>query len=194
MRKLILQIDVSLDGFVAGQNNDTSWVTSDEAMNQEASDLLSTVDTILLGRVAYQQFVTYWPFADVNAATTLSKITRQINEATKLIFSRTLKQVEWGTWNNARLIQTNAVEEVAKMKTQPGKNLLLYAGADIISTFIRADLVDEYRVRVHPVVMGQGKPLFPPIENQMNLKLVRAKAYQNGAVLLDYQRDENTSA
>ena len=157
-------------------------------MNAEASDLLTSVDTILLGRVAYQSFVTYWPFADTTAPTTISKITRQLNEATKIVFSKTLEKVEWGTWNNARLVQANIPEEIARLKEQSGKNLLLYAGADIVSTFIRSDLIDDYRLRIHPVALGAGKPIFQRIENQMNLKRVRAKPYQNGAVLLEYQR------
>src|ERR1043166_691644 len=107
MRKVILQIDMTLDGFVGAPDGDTSWVTGDEEMNAEASDLLTTVDTIMLGRVAYQDFVTFWPFADTTAPTTISKITRQLNEATKIVFSKTLEKVEWGTWNNARLVQAN---------------------------------------------------------------------------------------
>ena len=187
-RKVILQIDVTLDGFIAAADGDTSWVKTTDEMNQEAYELLMTADTILLGQVAYQDFSTFWPFADVDAPTTFSKITRQINEVTKLVFSKTLKQVEWGRWNNARLINDHIPEAITKLKAEPGKNLLLYAGADIISTFMRSDLIDEYHLRVHPVIVGGGKSLFPHIEKQMSLKLVRTKSYTNGVVLLEYHR------
>jgi dihydrofolate reductase len=190
MRKVILQIDITLDSFVAGKDDDHSWVKSDPEMNREGSELLDTVDTILLGRVAYEEFSSFWPTASFDPSTTEYKIARQLNEATKIVFSRTLKQAEWGTWNNAKVINGNIAEEIAKLKSQPGKNLLLYAGADIASTFIRDNLFDEYRLRVHPVIVGQGKALFQHGGAQTNLKLVQAKSYANGAVLLEYQHTE----
>ncbi len=194
MRKVILQIDVTLDGFIAGPKGETDWVTSTEEMNQEASDLLSTVDTILLGRVAYQQFVTFWPFADTTAPTTLSKITSLLNHADKIIFSKTLDKVEWGTWNNARLVHANIPDEIAKLKALPGKDLLLYAGANIISTFVENNLIDEYRVRIHPVVVGGGLCLFPPLSNSLKLHLMRTSTYSNGVVMLVYKRGSITAS
>lgn len=187
-RKVLLQIDVTVDGYIAASDGDTSWVNVDEPMMQAASRLLDTVDTILLGRVAYQDFVTFWPFADSSAPTTFSKIVGQINRADKLIFSRTLPQVEWGAWNNARLIQNNMADEIDRLKSQPGKNLLLYAGADIIASFMQADLIDEYHLRVHPVILGQGKPLFPQLEMRQKLKHIQTTSYANGSVVAEYHR------
>lgn len=162
-------------------------MTSDEHMNHDANELLRTADTILLGRIAYQAFVAYWPFADTNASTTGGQIARQINEATKVVFSRTLESVTWGTWNNARLIKEHVGETIADMKAQSGKNLLLYAGATIASTFIQQGFVDEYRLRVHPVVLGSGKPLFKDTGASIPLTLVQTISYHNGVVLLHYQ-------
>jgi len=190
MRSVILQIDLSIDGFIGASDGDTSWITSDDSMNQDASDLLNTADTIILGRVAYQMFSAYWPFADITAPTIHSKIAAQVNHADKLVFSRTLESVEWGTWNNARVVNGNVAEEIARIKAVPGKNLLLYAGAGIISTFIELDLIDEYRLRVHPVILGGGLPIFERVEDRRKLKLVQTKSYANGAALLDYVRAE----
>jgi dihydrofolate reductase len=187
VRKVILQIDVTLDGFVAGPNGETDWVTEDAEMNQDAYDLLTTADTILLGRVAYQMFVSYWPFVDLNGSNIESKIAHQLNQATKIVFSRTLEKVEWGNWDNARLVKGNIAEEITNLKSLPGKNLLLYAGAEIAATFIRLGLIDEYRLRIHPVVVGGGKPLFKDLTAGFHLNLVKAKAYKNGAVLLEYR-------
>ena len=187
MRQVILQIDITLDGFVAGPNGETDWVTADEKMNQDAKELLSTADTILLGRVAYQAFVAYWPSADTNSSHPASQIARLINQATKVIFSRTLDAVEWGQWHNAKLVNSNVAEAIQKMKEQPGKNLILYAGANIASTFIQDGLVDDYRLRIHPVVLGGGKPLFKDIQARIPLTLVQTKLYQNGVALLHYQ-------
>src|SRR3954465_1828225 len=104
MRKLILQIDITLDGFVADKADDHRWATPDPEMNREASELLDTVDAILLGRVAFEQFASFWPTANFAPSTTEYRIARQLNEATKIVFSRTLKQAKWGTWNNAKVI------------------------------------------------------------------------------------------
>jgi dihydrofolate reductase len=187
-RKIILQIDVTVDGFIAGANGDTSWVNVDGDMMQAASDLLDTVDTILLGRVAYQDFITFWPSADDTQPTTFSRIVGQINHADKLIFSRTLSSVEWGKWNNARLIRDDIPAEMARLKSQPGKSLLLYAGADIISTFMQHDLIDEYHLRVHPIIVGQGKRLFPHLDHQTKLSHIKTTAYANGSQVMEYRR------
>jgi dihydrofolate reductase len=156
MRQVIWQIDITLDSFVAGPKGETDWVTADEQMNQDAYRLLCTVDTILLARVAYQDFAQYWPFADTHAESTIGQIALLINQATKVIFSRTLNTVAWGQWNNAKLINGDIDQAIRAMKEQPGKHLLLYAGADIASAFIRHGLVDDYRLRIHPVVVGVG--------------------------------------
>ncbi|MBX3084964.1 MAG: dihydrofolate reductase [Anaerolineae bacterium] len=187
MRQVIVQIDMTLDGFIADANEDLNWVKADEAMNQDASALLDTADTILLGRRAYQLFAEYWPFADTSGTSTASKIAHQINHADKLVFSRTLETVAWGNWNNARLIKENIAEEIAKIQAQSGKNLVLYAGAEIISTFVQLGLVNEYRLRIHPVVLGSGKPLFQDIKHSIALELVGEKHYDHGVVLLRYQ-------
>jgi len=187
MRQVILQIDITLDGFVAGPSGETNWVTTDETMNRDAYILLCTADTILLGRVAYQLFAQYWPFVDTNAPSTASHIAHQLNQATKVVFSRTLDTVAWGQWNNAKLVHGNVDEAILEMKGQPGKNLLLYAGADIASTFIQRGLVDDYRLRIHPVVLGSGKPLFKDIQARIPLTLVQMTSYQNGVTLMHYQ-------
>ena len=191
MRQVILQIDLTLDGFIADSNGEINWVKPDPEMNQDANALLSAADTILLGRVAYQDFVTYWPFADTTASSTESQIASKINHANKVVFSKTLDTVEWGAWNNARLVKTDIAEEITNMKAQSGKNLILYAGAAIISTFMQLDLVDEYLFRVHPVVLGSGKSFFRNLHDKIDLKLVKTKVYQHGVVLFDYKPDNH---
>lgn len=188
MRRVILQIDLSIDGFAAGPNAETDWVTADEEMNRDGLDLLTMTDTILLGRVAYQDFSGFWPFANFDPATTLGQIAQQLNRANKVIFSTTLEKVEWGQWDNAQLIKGNIAEEVNRMKALPGKDMLLYAGAAIVSNFIALDLIDEYRLRIHPVVLGSGKPIFSSAKARIHLKPVKTKSYLNGATLLIYHR------
>lgn len=187
MRRVILQIDLSLDGFVAGSQGETDWVKNDPAMNQDGLALLRQCDTVLLGRVAYQDFSQFWPFADFDPASTLGQIAQQINQVNKVVFSTTLDTVAWGRWNNARLVNGNVAEEVQRMKAQAGQDMVVYAGAEIVSTFIRLGLVDVYRLRVHPVVLGGGKPIFAGLKDRLSLELVQTRPYLNGAVLLDYQ-------
>jgi dihydrofolate reductase len=187
VRKVILQIDVTLDGFIGSANGELGWVSADEQMARDASDLLASADTILLGRVAYQMLASYWPFADSSGSNIESKIAHQLNTATKLVFSKSLERVEWGKWNNARLVHENIAEEITKIKALPGKNLVLYGGAEIVSTFTRLGLIDEFRLRFHPLILGTGKPLFQNTETLLNLKLIQSTVYKNGAVLLDYE-------
>jgi dihydrofolate reductase len=186
MRQVILQIDSSLDGFIARQNREIDWVKDDDVMNQDANLMLGTVDTILLGRVAYQLFVDYWPTADMDSSI-IGQLAYKINHAEKIVFSKTLENVTWGKWNNARLVRGDIAEEIAAIKAQSGKNLILYAGATIAQTFMQRDLIDRYCLRVHPVVLGSGLPLFKDVKHSPNLKLENTKQYANGAVLLDYQ-------
>ncbi len=190
MRKIILQIDITLDGFIAGPNGETDWVTEDQEMNEDANDLLSTVDTILLGRVIYQMFVDYWPSVDTSGSTIESKIAQNLNAATKIVLSNTLDHAEWGQWNNARVMKGDIAEEMSKIKSQPGRNLILYGGSDTVSTFMRLNLIDDYRLRIHPVVVGGGKPLFKDITQPVGLKLLRTKTYKNNAVILHYESEK----
>lgn len=187
MRRVVLQIDTSLDGFVADTNGKTDWVTSDDEMNLDGLALLKSSDTILLGRIAYQEFARFWPFADFDPTSTLGQIALQLNRANKVVFSNTLKNVEWGRWNNAAVLGGNVAKDVQAMKAMQGKDMLLYAGAEIVSTFIQLHLIDEYRLRVHPVVLGSGKPIFAGVEDRIPLRLKGTKSYANGAVLLNYQ-------
>ncbi len=177
MRKVILHMVVSLDGLIEGPNKELDWHAWDDEIEKYADDLLSTVDAILLGRVAYQLFADYWPSAK-------DSITPKMNNLPKIVFSKTLEKVEW---KNSRLVKYNIAEEIQKLKQQPGKDLVLFGGAGIASTFIKLGLIDEYRIIVNPVVLGRGNPLFNGLKDKFNLKLLKTKTYSSGNVILYYQ-------
>ncbi len=177
MRKVILHMVVSLDGFIEGPDKELDWFVDDDEMFKYFHDLLNSVDAMLYGRVSYQLMADYWP-----AAT--SEFADKMNKMPKIVFSRTLEKVEW---NNSRLVKENIAEEISKMKQQPGKDLVLFAGADIASTFRQLGLIDEYRIIVNPVVLGSGKPLFKDIMDRLNLKLLKTKTFSCGNVILYYQ-------
>ncbi len=190
MKRVIVSMMVSLDGFFAGPNGEIDWHVVDEEFNQYAIELLNTVDTILFGRVTYQLFESYWPAAATNPPTSKSDlaIAHKINNITKIVFSNTLEKV---VWKNTRLVKEVIPEEIMKMKQQPGKGMVIFGSGSIVSTFTQLGLIDEYRIIVNPVVLGDGKPLFKDIKGRINLKLLKTKTFSSGNVLLVYSLQKN---
>ncbi|HEX4919742.1 MAG TPA: dihydrofolate reductase family protein [Candidatus Bathyarchaeia archaeon] len=185
MRRLIVSNLMSLDGFVAGPKGELDWFVHEGFMigtefGQYAREMISSVDAILLGRLTYQEFVGYWPTATDNDPV----ITERINSLPKIIFSKTLERVEW---NNARLVKGNAADEVRRLKEQPGRDLVIYGSAELVSALMKENLIDEFHIIIQPVVLGKGKPEFKDLNQRHNLKLVEAKPFKSGAVWLRYQ-------
>jgi len=178
VKKLFLHMMVSLDGFIEGPEKELDWFVDDDAMFEYFHDLLSSVDAMLYGRVSYQLMADYWP-----AAT--GEFADKMNNMPKIVFSRTLEKVEW----NAKLVKENIAEEISRMKREPGKDLVLFAGADLASTFRQLGLIDEYRLLVNPVVLGSGTPLFKGVHDKLNLKLIKTQTFSCGNVLLCYEPD-----
>jgi len=190
MRKVILFMHVSLDldGFLAGPKGESGWTVTDEEMtNDLLADLIRTADTVLLGRVAYQELATGWPSVASNPSSSKAEVAfaHWISQAPKIVFSKTLEKVEW---QHSRVVKGNIAEEIATLKQQEGKDLVLFGGVSMAQTFIQRDLIDEYRLVVHPVVLGRGKPLFQALKNRIPLKLVKTKTFNSGAVVLSYQK------
>jgi len=186
MRKVILSNMVTLDGFFEGPNKELDWHIVDEEFNQYANDLLSNVDALLFGRVTYQLMADYWPAAATNPSTSESdlEIADKMNNLPKIVFSKTLQEVKW---NNSRLIKENIAQEISKMNQQPGKDMVIFGSGSIVSTLMQLGLIDEYRIIVNPVVLGNGKPLFKGINGKQNLKLLKTKVFGSGVVILYYQ-------
>jgi dihydrofolate reductase len=183
---------VTLDGFIAGPNGELGSFDVDDEMMQFANRFVGAADAILFGRVAYEEFVAYWdaldptdrsiPEGEIGFANVFRNMTR-------IVFSRTLDRVE----GNAILIKENIAEEVSKLKQQPGRDLILICGPELLSTFIQLGLIDEYKILVCPVALGEGKPLFRDIEDVLQLRLLRTRVFNSGAVLLDYEPVQSTS-
>jgi dihydrofolate reductase len=185
MRKLIASIFVSLDGFIVGQTEDMGWVTNNfnDEMAKYAGGLMDSMDYILLGRVTYQIMINAWP----NWTEETAPGADRMNNVPKIIFSRTLDKVEWGKYNNARLVKNNVAEEITKIKQQPGKDMVIYGSANLVQGLTQMGLIDEYQLLVHPIILGSGKPLFSGITKPVTLKLLRSETYKNGVVVLYYQ-------
>lgn len=182
MRKVIVSNYVTLDGFFAGPNGEWDWFVWDEETAKYSKELLSSIDTILFGRVTYELMASYWPTA--SPATEDPIIIDAMNNLPKIVFSKTLEKVEW---KKSRLIKGNIADEVAQLKQQPGKDMVIYGSGSIVSTLTQLGLIDDYRIFVNPVVLGSGKPLFKDIKDRLNLELLTTKTFDCGVVLLHYQ-------
>jgi len=183
-RKIILDLAVTLDGYIEGKNGEIDWCIMDEEMGFH--HFLNQIDTILYGRKIYDLWGRYVP--DPGQAESEKQFWQSVHRKEKYVFSRT----QQGNGDNeAIFINDNIFEEVNKLKNKPGKDIWLYGGASLITTFIQLGLVDEFRLSVHPVVLGEGKPLFVDIGKRLNLKLAHARTFSSGVVQLIYHADGN---
>jgi dihydrofolate reductase len=186
VRKIITTTWVTLDGFIAGPNEEMDWVMVDEEMGKYEDDMVSNADTLLLGRVTYQSFAGSWPHVPDNPAVSPEEkeYARKLNAMHKIVFSKTLPTVEW---NNSTLVKEVIPEEITKLKQEPGRDMLVYGSASIVQTLTNYGLIDEYQILVHPVVLGGGKPLWSDILERRKLKLVKTKSFSSGVIGLYYQ-------
>jgi dihydrofolate reductase len=182
MRNLFSFNMISLDGFFEGaQPWDLNWHNTDEEFNEFAIEQMKTIDTLMFGRKTYEGMTGYWTSEEALKNDPI--VAGQMNSIPKLVISRTLSKVEW---NNTTLIKDNLAEEIMKLKQQPGKELAIFGSADLLSTLMQMDLVDEHRVMVNPVILGKGTPLFKNMEDQVKLKLMKSHPFKSGNVLLYY--------
>ena len=180
MRKLIAAINMTLDGFC-----DHTAMIADDELHQHYNELLSNADTLLYGRVTYELMESYWPTVVKNP--TGNKPTDEfailIDNISKIVFSRTLKYVDW---KNTKLKKEGIKEEVLELKQQAGKNILV-GSPSLIVALTQLDLIDQYQLCVHPIISGNGLPLFKNINDRINLKLLKTKIFGCGAITLYYK-------
>ena len=185
MRKLIVQEWLSLDGFAADSQGSTSFFESPELHKHSEEDIyhqMDSIDTILLGANTYRLFAGFWPEADLKTEV----MTEKINLTPKIVFSKTLSSAPWGKWPEAKLIRSDAVEEVKSLKAEPGKDIVIWGSIVLSGTLISAGLVDVLELRIVPVVLGNGKPFFRDFGREINFKTTDVKKYPGGLVLLRY--------
>jgi dihydrofolate reductase len=190
MRKVIYSPMVSLDGFVEGPNRELDWGIIDEELYSFINDQHRQIDTYLFGRRMYE-VMTYWETAEADPsnpeyALEFARIWKRI---VKIVYSKSLDRVQ----GNARLSRGNIVEEVAELKAQSGLDMGV-GGATIAATLSQAGLIDEYRLFIHPVILGSGTPMFPTSNNQIDLRLVETRVFHSGVVMLRYQSTGHAQA
>ncbi|CAN7276704.1 dihydrofolate reductase family protein [Rossellomorea sp. LjRoot5] len=188
MRKLVLFLHASLDGFVEGPKGDMDigWVSYDADLEKHAKEILSTVDTVIWGRGTYQMMHSYWPSVSSNPSASQHERDHAewIEKTEKIVFSRTLEKVEW---NNSRLVKEDVMKEINNLKQQPGQDMVILGSPRFAHYLMQLDLIDEYKMTVSPVLIGSGLPLFQGIKEKINLKLIENKTFDSGAIGLVYQ-------
>jgi uncharacterized protein YndB with AHSA1/START domain/dihydrofolate reductase len=197
LRPVSVSSFLTLDGYMVGPDEDMSWAIEgfDPAMQADIAEYMSeSCDQFVFGRVTYEIFAAYWPTALPYAAGDALKpadgredprIIRALNELPKLVISSTLLTP---SWKNTRVIRDGLEREIQALKQRPGKAINVQGSASVVQALARADLVDEYRFYLHPVLLGQGKPLFKPGVSRHDFQLAESKAYANGVLSLRYRR------
>jgi dihydrofolate reductase len=190
MRKIVLHMSVSLDGFFEGPDHDLSWHLVDEELHTYFNEQLAPMSAFLDGRVTYELMAEFWPTADADPESSgpMKEFAGIWRDMPKIVFSRTLERADW----NATIRREVDADEIRALKQEPGGDMAV-GGADLAETFRRHDLIDEYRLYVHPVLLGRGRQLFGPADAPRDLRLVETRTFGNGVVLLHHERDQNHS-
>jgi dihydrofolate reductase len=185
MGKLIVSMMTSLDGFIEGPNRELDWTLEGPEFDEYCEDMLERTDTMLFGRVSYEMMVRYWPAAEVKPRSPAeARLARQMNARPKVVLSRTLDRAEW---NNTQVVRDGVADQIRALKERATKNIMVFGGAGVIASVRKAGLVDEYRVIVHPVVLGRGTPLFTDVSERFSLRHTRTTRFVMGLDLLYYE-------
>ena len=186
MRKIIVFNMVSVDGSFAGVDGNLDWHNVDDEFNKFAIEQLREFQTILFGRTTYQMFESFWPAAlkDPKTSEDNRKVAQNINDLEKIVFSSTLENVKW---NNSKILKEINPEEIKKLKQEPGKDMVIFGSGTIVQAMTNLNLIDEYRLMINPIILGQGKPMFKDMRDKVNIKLLSTKTFKNENVLLCYQ-------
>ena len=188
MRKLVVSMNLSLDGFMSGPNAELDWhfETWNEEMSERLLGQLEKSDTLLLGRVTYEAMAVYWSAKPMenNFPRQDQAIADKMNRHTKVVFSKTTRTVRW---HNTRFACSKMEDEISYLRQQKGKDMLLFGSGTLVSSFIQSDLVDEYQLWIHPVILGRGRPLFKNAQRRINLRLTDSVLFTSGVIGLNYE-------
>ena len=192
MRKIKLQMQLSIDGFSAGPNGEQDWMiwNMDDIVKDYIVRLTSSVDTILMGSVLYKGMAAYWPKAALDAAKSSdSSFAHLMNNMQKIVYSNTLKRADW---NNSIIVNTALETHIKDLKQQPGKDIIIYGGIRIVASLIKLNLIDEYHLFINPVVLGKGLSIWNNLENNLRLKLDETTFSTCGISILKYESIPNS--
>jgi len=181
---------VSLDGFVSGPCEEMNWVNLDEDIFRDAIDLAASTDTALYGRITYQMMESYWPTVLSNPTSTALELRHAawMENINKIVFSKTLERV---TWNRTLLIKRDIAEKMTELKQGRGGDMMIFGSPKLTHSFMKWNLIDEYKFNINPVILGNGTPLFENIVHRVDLQLLSEKKFASGVVGLHYKTRNN---
>lgn len=186
MRKLKLQVQMSVDGYIAGPNGEMDWTVWnwDAALKQYVTAITLPIDCIVLGRKLAEGFIPHWAAVAANPGHPEFTAGQKFTETAKVVFSKTLNSSKW---DNTILAKGDLVEEITKLKQQDGQDIIAYGGANFVAALIKHGLIDEYHLFINPTAIGSGLSIFKELDSKQNLKLVKSTAFDCGIVVLHYQ-------
>jgi dihydrofolate reductase len=185
MRKLIVFNNVSLDGYFVDAKSDMSWAhnTTPDAEWDALMVKNSTAPAVLVfGRITYDLMASFWPTP--MAAKNMPVVAEGMNSSKKIVFSRTMDKA---SWNNTRLVKSDPVAEMRKLKSEPGDDLCILGSGNIVAQLAPEGLIDEYLIAVAPVVLGKGRTMFEGVTKKLSMRRTKTHAFANGNVLLSYE-------
>ncbi|NEC87609.1 dihydrofolate reductase family protein [Streptomyces sp. SID12501] len=187
MRKIVLMMSISLDGYFEGPNREIDWSLVDDELHRYFNERVKSMGGLLSGRVTHQLMADFWPTADTDPGPELTEVMVEFagiwRDIPKYVFSRTLEHADW----NTTIVREVVPEDIRALKEQPGGDLGV-GGAELAAEFMRHDLIDEFHLCVHPVLIGRGRPLFIEADHLTRLRLAESRTFGNGVVLLRYER------
>lgn len=186
MRKLKLQVQITIDGFIAGKNGEMDFMVWDwdDALKKYVGNLTEPVDCIVLGRKLAEGFIPYWAGVAANPSDPDQVAGKKFTDTHKVVFTKTLDR---STWDNTVLAKGELADEIMKLKQQPGKDIIAYGGAAFVSSLIKQGLIDEYHLFINPSAIGEGLAIFRDLDKKLNLELVKSMAFDCGIVVLHYE-------
>jgi dihydrofolate reductase len=184
MSQLVVFSSISVDGYFTDANGDMSWAhRSDPEWDDFVAGNARQDSTLLFGRVTYEQMASFWPTPQGRRMA--PEVAKGMNQASKIVFSRSLDEA---TWSNTRLVRDDMPQAVRALKQTEGHDLVVLGSGSVVSQLAQADLVDEYRLVLVPVVLGAGRSLFDGLQERVGLQLVDTRRFKNGNVVLGYRR------
>jgi dihydrofolate reductase len=183
MRKVVIETLMSLDGHYTDTKNQIDWFQFEDEDAAWSHNVLSRAGLLVFGRTTYEEFSKFFPTLDATAAGWDPYIPQQLNGLPKLVFSSSLKDA---AWKPVTISSKDPAEEIKQLKRGDGKDILIVGSGSIVTAVARAGLVDEYWLRVVPIILGSGKPLFRNPERRSRLELVEARSFKHGTLGLHY--------
>jgi dihydrofolate reductase len=186
MRKLKLQVQMTIDGFIAGENGEMDWMVFDwdDGLNHYVTELTEPVDCIVLGRKLAQGFIPHWAGVAAKPEAPDYAAGQKFTETQKVVFTKTLEKSDW---ENTILAKGDLADEIMRLKMQPGGDIIAYGGGTFVSNLIRANLIDEYHLFINPTAIGNGMSIFDGLESKLKMTLKRSTGFPCGVVVLFYE-------